>query len=561
MNPSYALTPHMLPLLLAAPIQLVLALYAWRHRDVAGATPFALMGCFFTLTTLANALEVAATDLPVKIFWREVWFASLLPQGPLSLAVGVEYAGIKSIPRRTWALLSLIPFLALLLMLTNDQHHLIWTQIWFDGQLEVERGLGNWLVIVYSYLLRLVSVFLFASVFVRSHGVYRWQAAVLGFAGTVVWLGMALQVLGIDLALGIEESVAGNLVTSIIFAWGLLRFRTFDLVPVARGAVLAQMQEGMLVLDSRGRIVDLNPAARQLLGMSHSQVIGSEIDQVLKWPDLVRFARTAIVTPAELRTQLQVAKRWYQATVSPLIDGRGFRLGYLMILDDITELTCAQQELLQQQRAFAVLQERERVARELHDSLGQVLGYVKVQAQAAREWLAQDRKEQTDDSLMQLIAVAQEAHADVREYILGAKIAPGEAVGLLPTLQQYLKRFSEQSKIRTELIPPTEPAGSALEPMVEVQVLRIVQETLTNARKHARASSVQVRVQWLDGCAQIVVQDDGVGFDPAVLTTEAGQKFGVRFMRDRAGEVGGSVQVLSAPGEGTQVVVTVPRRA
>lgn len=559
MSLPYAFTPDMLPLLLSAPIQLILALYAWRHREVAGATPFALVGFLFTLTTLANALEIAATDLPLKIFWRQIWFSSLLPQGPLSLAVAVEYAGLK-ISRRTWALLSLIPFLALLLMLTNDEYHLIWTRIWFDEQLQVERGLGNWLVIVYSYLLRIVGLFVFASVFVRSHGLYRWQAAVLGFAGTAIWLGIALRVLGIDLPIDLDESVAGNLVSSIIFAWGLLRFRTFDLAPVARGAVILQMREGMLVLDNQGRLVDLNPAARQLLGISRNQVLGSEIDQVLNLPDLVRFARTAIVTPTEQRMQLQVAERCYQVTASPLIDGRGFRLGALMILDDITELTRTQQELHQQQRALAVLQERERVARELHDSLGQVLGYVKVQAQAARGWLAQDHKAQTDDSLIQLIAVAQEAHTDVREYILGAKMTPDSGADLLPTLKLYLQRFGEQYKIRTELIAPTEPADGALEPMAEVQVLRIVQEALTNARKHARASSVQVRVQWLDNCAQVVVQDDGVGFDPAVLATEAGQKFGVGFMRDRAEQVGGSVQVLAASGEGTRVVVTVPRR-
>lgn len=215
---------------------------------------------------------------------------------------------------------------------------------------------------------------------------------------------------------------------------------------------------------------------------------------------------------------------------------------------------------MEQQRALAALQERERVARELHDGLGQVLGYVKMQAQAARARRAQDQTKVADDDLARLVAVAQGAHADVREYILGARSGTSAEPGLLPALRQYLQRFGETYQIRTELITPPELSDGAFEPTLEAQLLRIIQEALTNARKHARAQSVQVRFYLEEGRAQIIVQDDGAGFDPALLAATEGQKYGLGFMRERAEEVGARVEIQSAPGAGTRVIIDAPRR-
>jgi signal transduction histidine kinase len=159
-----------------------------------------------------------------------------------------------------------------------------------------------------------------------------------------------------------------------------------------------------------------------------------------------------------------------------------------------------------------------------------------------------------------LVAVAQDAHADVREYILGARTDISADVGFLPALTQYLRRFSENYGIAVELSAPPELSDGAFEPMVEVQLLRIIQEALTNVRKHARARRVRIGLSVYDSRAEAIVQDDGAGFDSALLETAEGQKFGLRFMRERAEEVGGSVQIRSAPDEGTQVVICVPLR-
>ena len=250
--------------------------------------------------------------------------------------------------------------------------------------------------------------------------------------------------------------------------------------------------------------------------------------------------------------------RNYTLHVSSLKHRRGFQLGYLLLLQDVTEQERAQGRVLEQQRALATLQERDRVARELHDGLGQVLGFVKMQAQAVRSLLARGQGAEADRYLTQLAAVAQDAHADVREYILGARTGGASESGFLPALESYLQRLKQNYGITTKLKVAPELTDAAMTPMVEAQLLRIIQEALTNVRKHAQTGGVLITLRVSGDRSEAIVQDEGAGFDPALLKATEGQKFGLCFMQERAAEVGGSVTIHSAPGEGTQVIVSVP---
>jgi signal transduction histidine kinase len=93
-----------------------------------------------------------------------------------------------------------------------------------------------------------------------------------------------------------------------------------------------------------------------------------------------------------------------------------------------------------------------------------------------------------------------------------------------------------------------------------MQIFRIVQEALTNARKHSKAHNVQVKFESEDGRVLVVIQDDGHGFSPDNLEIVYGQHFGLQFMQERAGQLGGMLQVQSTPGKGTQVMLEVPTK-
>jgi signal transduction histidine kinase len=212
-------------------------------------------------------------------------------------------------------------------------------------------------------------------------------------------------------------------------------------------------------------------------------------------------------------------------------------------------------------RDLAITEERERIAREMHDSLAQVLGYVNTKAQAVQELLKSGQVERAEQQVGQLGEAARSAYADVREGILGLRTSLGPQHSLLDALEEYLDRWREQSGVEAQLI--VEPAGGKLDglgPSAELQLLRIVQEALANVRKHAAATSVRVRITESLEAVETAIEDDGRGFEPGHgrVGEDAVPHFGLATMRERAESVGGHLEIQSAPGEGTRVLVRVP---
>jgi signal transduction histidine kinase len=553
---SYPYTPSIWPSVFTAALLIVLAVYAWRRRRVPGALPFAI-GCLFAAGwAIGFVLELAAVELQTKIFWLKVQGAFILPAATATTCFVLEYTWPgRWLTRRVLVLLAIPCFLLLGLILIDNRFHLLWRGFDYAGTLSPVRGSGNWLFLAYGYALGLFSFAVFAWLFIRSPQ-HRWPVVIMliGMLGArLQYLLDAVHVLPPDLPLDVPPVAFEYL----FFAIALFGFHIFDPIPLARQAVIAQMRDGALVLDLQERVVGLNPAAEQILKAPANRLKGRPIGNLLPaYQDLPQAGTKE--SAGEISLEDGISLRYFTLETSMLKDWRGLDVGRLLFLHDVTEQKRAQAQILEQQRALAALHERELVARELHDGLGQVLAYVRVQAQAARDWLAQDQIAAADSSLEKLVAVAQEAHTDVREYILGARSVASAQAGFLPALQRYLQDFSRLYSLRTELVAPADWDDGLLEPTAEAQLLRIIQEALTNARKHAQAKCVQVILQYDTDYSQVIVQDDGMGFDPGLLASEERQKYGLGFMRERAEGVHGSFEIHSAPGQGTRVVVEVP---
>ncbi|MBI2906058.1 MAG: GAF domain-containing sensor histidine kinase [Chloroflexi bacterium] len=207
-------------------------------------------------------------------------------------------------------------------------------------------------------------------------------------------------------------------------------------------------------------------------------------------------------------------------------------------------------------QSVAALEERERIAREMHDGLAQVLSYVNTKSQAVRMLCASGRAAEAEAQLIELENVAQEVYADVREAILGLRATASKGSAIVATLKEYIFRFSQMSGIRTELEVSDD--NLSLPKSIELQVIRIIQEALTNARKHAKAITARVRISSKNTSLQIVIQDDGVGFNHADTRRGEWPQFGLQTMRERAESIGGNLEINSAPGKGTRVTLRVP---
>ncbi len=227
-------------------------------------------------------------------------------------------------------------------------------------------------------------------------------------------------------------------------------------------------------------------------------------------------------------------------------------------LANLAAIAVENARLREHAQSLAVLEERERIARELHDSVGQVLGYVNTKAQAVKVLLEAGRTDEARVQLGQLEDAARDAYADLREAILGLRIGGGLDRHLLAALREYVRRYSDLSGVHTELIVEGDPALYVFSHTTELQLLRIVQEALSNVRKHAAATRAWVRLARDDGVLRISVRDDGRGFDPSRVQRGAWPRFGLQTMRERAEAIGGTFAVRSRVGSGTEVEVRLP---
>ncbi|MCL5256497.1 MAG: GAF domain-containing protein [Chloroflexi bacterium] len=212
--------------------------------------------------------------------------------------------------------------------------------------------------------------------------------------------------------------------------------------------------------------------------------------------------------------------------------------------------------LYEEVQSYAIHEERDRIAREMHDGLAQVLGYFNVETKNLEILLDTGNLKQVRKEIREMNRAAQDAYTDVRESILGLRTSIPAGQEFLPSLREYVEKFSRLNQLRVDLTCTN--GGAKFTPAAEVQLLRIVQEALTNVRKHAHATRVSVKMEPQGDDVLVTIEDNGVGFDLASVTGSAGEQFGLRTMRERAISIGGDLIVESTIGAGTRIIVRIP---
>ena len=229
----------------------------------------------------------------------------------------------------------------------------------------------------------------------------------------------------------------------------------------------------------------------------------------------------------------------------------------LMRMAQIAVISLENAQLYHQLRYLAALEERDRLAREMHDDLAQVLGYLNVRAAMVDDLLSTGQLAGAKESLDELKRAAKRAYTDVREEIFNLRTSVSQRVGLLPTLRTYLAEYHTHYGLDTKLVFEHE-LLTVFPSEVASQLLRIIQEALTNVRKHASASEAFVRFVQSGGVVCVQVEDNGLGFDPQAKRTNGRQSYGLQIMRERAESIGGSLDLVSQPGQGTRLTVCIP---
>ena len=333
-------TPYALLLTVAAAVAAAVALQALRNRRARGRVELAVLMGGVVVWSLSSALQISSLTLAVKILWAKVEYLGMAVVPLAWLAFVGAHTGRLRFGRPRWSwLLAAVPVLTVLLMATNEAHHLVWVEARVaEGpvpRLAVQHGPWFWVHVAYSNLVLLAGLVLLAPRLRSGSRLYRLQAATLLLGLCAPWIANVAYVSG--LTAGFDWTPFALTASGAAMAWALFRYRLLDVVPVARELLLEKMTDGVLVVDAAESVVDLNPAAARLLGVRPAEAVGRPAGEVLG-----PWAGGAAPDAA------------YDLTVTALGDEDG-HAGQVYVWRDISRYRAAEAEVRAQKRLLEAL--------------------------------------------------------------------------------------------------------------------------------------------------------------------------------------------------------------
>jgi len=323
---DWRFTPAAAPLLVGAALLLVIAGVAIARRRVRGTLAIALTSFAIGVYVVGYLLELGSLRLSDVSRCLAIEYLGIANVPPLLLVLVLAYTGRgRLLNPLSVATLFILPAVTCVLAFTNASHELIWRNLRIDTsgaftRTLFERGPWYWIHNAYLYLMVVASIALLARERLRATGLFRRQASVMLF-GLLVPVAVHLFYLSGPVRSGLDPNPYALLVTAIAFAWGMFAYGLWDIVPVAREAVLASLRAAVIVVDRSGRVADLNPAACRLLGASAEQTLGRPLPEALP----AAAALAAADPPKELAIERLGETLQLAVSVTPADRGRSRR--------------------------------------------------------------------------------------------------------------------------------------------------------------------------------------------------------------------------------------------
>lgn len=336
---------YLLILIITVGMALVVATAAWRRRETPGAAALSLVMLAVAVWASLNLLEHAIIGFQNKLFFGKLEYFGIACVPPLWLMFALSYCGLERfLTRRNLILLWIIPVVTIFMSLTNDLHFWMWRVTENlqnpSGPLDYSQRGGWWYVaFAYNYAAIIAGTVILVWTALRHRRDLRRQMWILLLAVLIPWIANVLHFFKID-PFGVDLTPFAFSLSGVILAFGLFRFRLFDLAPVARDLLIESMDDGVIVLDREDRVVDTNPAARRLLGRADIPIGLHGEDVFSRWPELVERYRNAEQAQIEIRFESSTSATGFmyiELRISPLRDRRGKLSGRLIALHDITQ--------------------------------------------------------------------------------------------------------------------------------------------------------------------------------------------------------------------------------
>ena len=571
-------TPYTIPLLLSAATAAAVGLLVLKYRAAAGALALSVLFAAVASWAFEYAMEMAAAEQSFKLFWANLQYLSISSVPVLWMIFALQYTD-----RGQWAQLKyvgplwIVPLITVVLAWTDPLHGLLRSRIdlilWdgFNLLAMVEYGPWFWIQATYSYVLMGVGTLLLVPTLLRHSDVYRGQAITLLIGLLAPWVANAVYIFGYSPFPYLDLTPFAFLLQGLAGAWGLFGYQLFDVVPVARHAVVEELRDGVIVIDARDRVVDANPTAQDLLNLQSGEYIGLPAPQVLAPLEALVFPlEEEGAIAGEINLERTGENRCYELQLSALRDRRDRQTGHLIVLHDITERKRAEEDLIRSQRLRAAGELSLGVSHNLNNILTGIIGPTHQLQELIQDPKATKHLEtvitsaQRAKDLIQRLGHTVEGENEAELEPVALERAVPEAIeGARPRWQDEATRIGRTIEVHSELgnVPRVAADPSGLHDILLNLIFNAVDAM-------PEGGAITIRTSYRGDEAELSCSDSGTGMDEATrqrifepfFTTKAdvGTGLGLATAHNTIQQWGGRIEVDSAPDQGTTFHIYLP---
>jgi PAS domain S-box-containing protein len=546
--------------------------YTLRHLQVKGAVYFAFLVVSVTVWAFFQALEYAALGSAGKILFAKFQYFGISTIGVAWYLFSLSYNRKENWLGRNYFLLLILPALTVVLAFTNELHGWLWPQITPlsnlpEANLLYAHGPVFWLIFIYNYVFLALGTVTIIRTAVSSREIYRWQMIGLIISAIVPWLGNLIYVAGLSPVPGLDLTPLGFTLSAIITAWSIFFLRLFDLVPIARDQLVENLLDGVIVLDGHNRIADLNPKARELMGIQQESATGRRIVDFLEpWPELVGRFRAVNQAQAEIHLGSGPISD-LEVRISPLQDAQKHQVGRIITLRDISQQK--KMERLRENLTQAVI----------HDLRNPLTSVVLSLDMLRKQVTGTLPKEQCDtlalssQSTQRMLELV-DSILDISRLETGEMPINRKKVLLSALASESARAFSILAERKRLLLHLDFPKGMP-EILVDPDLMRrVFQNLLDNSVKFSMEGGVvrlQAGFERRDGDVLISISDTGSGIPVALRENlfgkfvsgtgqASGSGLGLAFCRLVIEAHGGRIWLDESYEAGTKISLTLPNR-
>ena len=346
---------------LTAIISICVAVLLSRRRNTPGTNALILLMCAVAEWAFASGMEAASVGIIQKILWSKLEYLGAVSAPTLFMIFSLEYHQVtRFLSRRFFLLYSIIPLVAFALVITNDWHGLIWNRFTHSltepNTIIYGHGAGFYVLIGYDFAVVLIAMAVMLRAWLQSKKPYRRQTSIILISAIFpIFFGLTYA-MGLNLFPGFDITPISFLITGLVLALGVIQFRLFDMAPVAHHLLIENMNDGILVVDAKDRIADINPMAERILAASATSVLGQPISDVLQsWGPLLKSIQETGELQAEILSR-EDPPRYHDLQVKSLFDGNKKFIGRLFAFRDITKYRQAENKLGYQNEELRIIE-------------------------------------------------------------------------------------------------------------------------------------------------------------------------------------------------------------